>query len=347
MESFRLMRWGSPAERQDVPQPDPGPGQVLVRIGGAGLCHSDLHLMDEFTDGMVPWGPPFTLGHENAGWVEQLGAGVHGLEVGEPVAIYGPWGCGRCSRCVVGAENYCERQATLHGAGGGLGFDGGLASHMLVPHARWLVPIGELDPVLAAPLTDAGLTPYHAIKRSHRLLTPGSNTVVIGAGGLGHMAIQILRELTATRIIVVDQRPDALGLATTLGADAVVVAGDDAAAAVMDTTNGLGVDLTLDLVGADSTLALAAAVTRSLGHLTIVGIGGGTLSVGFFALPYEVSVSTTYWGTIPELMEVVALAEEGRIMPDVHRFGFDQVDDAYASLRAGTVEGRAVVVPDH
>ena len=346
MEAFRLTQWRSPGEQQDVATPDPGPGQVLVRIGGAGLCHSDLHLMDEFTEGTVPWGPPFTLGHENAGWVEQLGAGVEGLEVGEPVAIYGPWGCGRCPRCVVGAENYCERQDTLAAAGGGLGFDGGLASHMLVPHSRWLVPIGDLDPTLAAPLTDAGLTPYHAISRSLARLTPGSNTVVIGAGGLGHMAIQILRELTATRIIVVDQRPEALELATSLGADSVVVGGDDAAAAVTEATRGLGADLTLDFVGADATLALAAAVTRTLGHLTIVGIGGGSLSVGFFALPYEVSVATTYWGTIPELIQVIALAEEGRIMPDVQRFGFEQVSEAYDALRAGSVEGRAVVVPN-
>ena len=215
MRALRLPRWHSEPELADVPTPEPGPGEVVVRIGGAGACHSDLHLMHDFTEGVVPWGPPFTLGHENAGWVEALGPGVSDLEVGEPVAVYGPWGCGRCHSCLTGAENYCERQSELAAAGGGLGFDGGMAPYMLVPRSRWLVPLGDLSPVEAAPLTDAGLTPYHAIVRSLHLLRPGSVSVVIGVGGLGLMAVQILRALSsATTIIAVDTRPTALAAAT-------------------------------------------------------------------------------------------------------------------------------------
>src|SRR5690606_32232660 len=163
------------------------PGEVLIKVGGAGACHSDVHLMDEFDAGVVPWNPPFTLGHENAGWVETLGAGVTGLEVGQPVAVYGPWGCGTCSRCLLGVETYCENvmAAPVPGGGGGLGLDGGMAEYMLVKSSRFLVPLPDgLDPVHAAPLTDAGLTPYHAIKRSLPLLTPDSTAVVIGVGGL-------------------------------------------------------------------------------------------------------------------------------------------------------------------
>ena len=345
MKALQLTAWKHEPEFREVPQPDPGPGEVLVRIGGAGACHSDLHLMHDFEAGAVAWGPPFTLGHENAGWVEALGPGVRGVEVGEPVAVYGPWGCGRCRRCLMGMENYCERQAEIGAAGGGLGRDGGMAPFMLVPSARWLVPLGGLDPVHAAPLTDAGLTPYHAVKRSLPLLVPGSHVVVIGAGGLGHLAVQVLRALSPATVIAVDQRPAALTLATEVGAEFTVLSGPDAAAEVQEVTAGRGAEVVLDFVGADSTLALGAAVARPLGHLTIVGIAGGTLPVSFFSIGYEVSVATTYWGTLPELVEVIALARPGRIRPHVQRFTLDDAPLAYEAMRQGALEGRAVVTP--
>lgn len=345
MKALQITQWQHDPELRDVPQPDPGPGEVLVRVGGAGACHSDLHLLHDFPPGIMPWNPPFTLGHENAGWVEAVGPGVSGLDIGTPVAVYGPWGCGFCHRCRRGMENYCERQAELSAAAVGLGADGGMAPYLLVPQSRWVVPLGDLDPVMAAPLTDAGLTPYHAIARSRELLVPGSSTLVIGAGGLGHMAVQILAATSATEIIVVDRSADALALAERVGAHHTVAAGEDAAAQVMDLTGGRGVDVTLDIVGADDTLALAAGVTRSLGHLSIVGIAGGTLPIGFFSIGYEVSVATTYWGSLPELVEVLALAESGRITPDVVRFDLDHAADAYAQLAAGELSGRAVIVP--
>ena len=345
MQALRLTDWHHDAELVEVEQPDPAPGEVLVRVGAAGACHSDLHLMHDFTAGAVPWGPPFTLGHENAGWVHAVGDGVRGVEVGEPVAVYGPWGCGRCPRCRVGAENYCEHQPTLPAAGGGLGVDGGMAPFMLVPDARWLVGLGDLDPIDAAPLTDAGLTPYHAVRRSRSLLGPGSTAVVVGVGGLGHMAVQILRELTPATIIAVDARPEAQALALELGADHALAPGDDAVTEVLARTGGLGVDVAIDIVGSESTLAFAAAVTRRLGHLTIVGLGGGVVPVGFFSLAYEVSVATTYWGSIPELGEVLALASAGRLRAEVHRFDLPHAMDAYRRMQSGELSGRAVIVP--
>jgi propanol-preferring alcohol dehydrogenase len=345
VKTLQLTSWKHEPEFRDAPEPEAGPGQVVVRVGGAGACHSDLHLMHDFDVGMLPWGPPFTLGHENAGWVHATGAGVRGLEVGEPVAVYGPWGCGRCHRCRQGMENYCMRQAEIGVLGGGLGLDGGMAPFLLVPDARLLVPLGELDPVEAAPLTDAGLTPYHAIKRSLPVLVPGSTAVVVGAGGLGHMAVQMLRHLTPANLVVVDQRQEAVSLALDLGADHGVVAGAEAATQILDLTGGVGADVVLDLVGVDDTLALAAAVTRPLGHLTIVGIGGGSLAVSFFGIPYEVSVATTYWGSLPELMEVIALAAAGHVRARVERFTLEDAPRAYEMMREGTLDGRAVVVP--
>jgi propanol-preferring alcohol dehydrogenase len=345
MRALQMTGWQQPGEFRDVVEPDPAPGEVVIKVGGAGACHSDLHLMHDFAPGLLPWKLPFTLGHENAGWVHAIGAGVSGFEIGEPVAVYGPWGCGRCRRCRQGIENYCELQGTIPAAGGGLGRDGGMAPFMLVPAARHLVSLGDLDPVEAAPLTDAGLTPYHAIKRSLPLLVPGSFAVVIGAGGLGHMAVQLLEALTPATVIVVDQRERALQLARELGAAHGLLAGEDPAAGVGRLTGGLGAEVVIDFVGTSESMRVALAASRSLGHITIVGIGGGQLDVGFFSVPYEVSIATTYWGTIPELIELVALARTGRLRSRVQRFSLDDALAAYDALRAGTLDGRAVIVP--
>src|SRR5919197_5299199 len=169
MKAIRLTAWEQPAQLVDVPTPEPGPGEVLVRVAGAGLCHSDLHLM-HWPAGALPYTLPFTLGHEVAGTVAALGPGTDGVEPGEPVLVYGPWGCGRCPACSVGAEHLCERPPR---GGAGLGRDGGLAEYMVVPSPRLTVPLDGLDPVAAAPLADAGLTPYHAISRGLDLLGPG------------------------------------------------------------------------------------------------------------------------------------------------------------------------------
>ncbi len=345
MQAFQLVAWQQAPELREVPVPQPGPGEVLVKVGGAGACHSDLHLM-EWEPGLLPFDPPFTLGHENAGWVEQLGAGVRGVRVGDPVLVYGPWGCGRCVPCRRSSENYCEHAAEIGTMGGGLGLDGGMAEYLLVPASRLLLPLGDLDPREAAPLTDAALTPYHAIKRSLHKLTPGSHAVVIGAGGLGHMAIQLLSAIAPARVVAVDLADDKLELARDVGAQATVRAdAEDAVAQVREATRGRGAELVLDLVGSDETLALAAQAGRSEGDLALVGIAGGTYPLSFFSQPYELSVSTTYWGSAIELMEIVALASAGKIRAHVERFPLERVGEAYDRLRRGEVEGRAVICP--
>jgi propanol-preferring alcohol dehydrogenase len=341
--------WKSEPVLVEVDEPEPGPGEAVVRIGGAGACHSDLHLMHDFQAGALPWGPPFTLGHENAGWVHALGPGVAGLEVGQAVAVYGAWGCGSCGRCQVGVESYCENPAgaPVPSGGGGLGLNGGMAELMLIPAAaRHLIPLSDnLDPVAAAPLTDAGLTPYHAVRRSWPKLVPGSTAVVIGSGGLGHLGVQILQATTAAQVIAVDTRPEALALARDCGAEITLTPGADTASEIRDNSKGRGADVVLDFVGSDDTLALAAAVARSGGDLTIVGIAGGSLPVSFFALSYEVSIQTTYWGSRPELVEVLELAAAGLLRPKITTFGLDAAIDAYRAIQTGKLEGRAVIVP--
>lgn len=348
MHALRLLDWHSEPQLEEVPVPEPGPDEVLVQVGGAGACHSDLHLMHEFEAGALPWGPPFTLGHENAGWVHTVGSGVRGLEPGQPVAVVGAWGCGTCRRCLDGLETYCERPdlAPVPGGGGGLGLDGGMAEYLLVPSARHLVPLPEgLDPAEAAPLTDAGLTPYHAVRRSWGKLGPTATALVIGIGGLGHLCVQALRATTAARVVAVDPRGSARDLALECGADLALAPGDDLVAEVRETTGGLGVDVVLDMVGSDETLAAGAACVRQLGDLTIVGLGGGTLPVSFFGLPYEASVQSTYWGNRRELVDVLDLGARGLLRSHTTLYTLDDAAQAYRDLAHGTVSGRAVVVP--
>jgi propanol-preferring alcohol dehydrogenase len=283
------------------------------------------------------------MGHENAGWVQAIGPGVRGVEEGLPVAVYGLYGCGRCKPCAAGAENFC-----IHGLEGppgiGFGLDGGLAEYLLVHDPRRLVPIGGLDPAIAAPLTDAGLTPYRAVKRVLPKLTPDSSVVVIGVGGLGYLAVQILEALSVANVIAVDTRKSALDLAMEGGAEAAVAAGDEAASAVLDAAGGKAA-VVLDFVGAAPTISLGAAVIRPAGDLIIVGAAAGNYTWNFYALPYEVNLTTSFWGTLPELHEVIALAQRGLITPLIQRFPLDQGVHAYQLLEKGQLSGRAVVVP--
>ena len=323
--------------------PEPGAGEVLIKVGGAGACHSDLHIM-QASSGLFPL--PFTLGHENAGWVETMGPDATGFAPGDPVIVYGPWGCGLCMNCRRGMENYC--QAPAKPSPGGLGgADGGMAEYLLVPATRYLIPLGDLDPRDAAPLSDAGLTSYHAVKRSVHLLGPGSTAVVIGAGGLGQMAIQVLKALSsATTVVAVDTSADKLEIAMTLGADEALLSGDDAIERIKDGTEGQGAELVLDLVGVGPTLAMAAQVSRVLGHLTIVGVGNATLPVNFSSPPHECSVASPFWGTIPELIEVISLARAGRIKMLVEHFTLEDAAHAYHLLHEGKIAGRAVITPN-
>ncbi|WP_320668628.1 NAD(P)-dependent alcohol dehydrogenase [Patulibacter defluvii] len=346
MQAFQLLDWQQPPALREVDVPEPSPGQVLLKVGGAGACHSDLHLM-EWPAGQLPFAPPFTLGHENAGWVAALGSGVEGLDVGDAVAVYGPWGCGRCRACRASQENLCERQREIGAFGGGLGRDGGMAPYMLVPSPRLLIPLGDLDPREAAPLGDAALTPYHAIKRSLPILGPGTTAVVIGIGGLGQMAVQLLRALTSARIVAVDPSAPHRERARACGADETLAPGPDAAASILERTAGRGAQLVLDVVGGDGTLELGRTVAAVGGHLTVLGLAGGSLTWSAMGvLPWECSLTSTYWGSAIELVEVLDLARAGRIRTAVERYPLARAGDAYAALREGRVAGRAVVCPN-
>lgn len=343
MRAFRFEKWQQGASFQDVPMPEPGPGEVLIRIGGAGACHSDLHVMHEWTPESFPqlatWPLPFTLGHENAGWVEA--GDLRGYEPGTPVVVSPTWTCGRCQACREGATNYCDQKVTLTG---GLGRDGGMAEYMVAPVTS-LVPLGDLEPWQAAPLSDAGLTSYHAVKRCLPNLVPGTTAVVIGVGGLGHLGVAFLRQLSGARIIAVDREASALEMAREFGADLCLPSDDTTAELIREATDGLGANAILDFVGTDATLAMAAETVRKRAQIVVVGLGGGVLPFQFGALPHGCSIVTTMAGSTAELGEVVALAGAGRVMPRVQRFALEDATSVFEQLKANEISGRAVMVP--
>lgn len=317
---------------------------MLLKVSAAGLCHSDQHIMS-LPAGALSYPLPLTLGHEGAGVVVALGAGAKGVSLGDSVAVYGPWGCGRCLKCAQGRENYCINAAAEGIRPPGLGAPGAIAEYLLIDDARHLVPLGGLDPVKNVSLTDAGLTPYHAIKSSLPKLGPGSTAVVIGAGGLGHVGIQILRALTGATVIALDVSGDKLELASQVGAHHAVLSNDDAAGKIRELTNGLGANAIFDFVGAPSTVQIAAAAVGAEGDVSIVGIGGGSLPVGFRTLAHDVSVRSPYWGSRAELIEVLDMARAGQVAVEVETFSLDEAPRAYTLLHEGKIRGRAVIVP--
>ncbi|MFV0373601.1 NAD(P)-dependent alcohol dehydrogenase [Microbacterium sp.] len=347
MRALQYTTFGQPPEIVDVEKPVPGPGQVLVRVTAAGICHSDefvMSLPEEVYRG-AGYPLPLTLGHEGAGTVAELGEGVTEFAVGDAVAVYGPWGCGHCHRCAEGKENYCAN-ATAEGIfPPGLGAPGAMAEYLLVDDPRHLIPLDGLDPVENVSLTDAGLTPYHAIKQSAAKLGAGTYAVVIGVGGLGHVGVRILKAITGATVIALDVSEDKLALAKEVGADHTLLSNEDAIAAVREITGGLGADAVFDFVGANPTMAMATGMASVEADVTIVGIGGGTMQLAFQQVPFDAAVRMPYWGSRAELMEVLDLARRGQIGVEVERFSLEDGPEAYRRLHEGSIRGRAVLVP--
>jgi propanol-preferring alcohol dehydrogenase len=345
MMAWRLVEYGHPAQLQEVRVPRPATGEVLIKVAGNGLCHSDVGLMEP---GASPppfpeWQLPFTLGHEVGGWVEETGARVAGFSPGQPVLLVATHSDGTCEFCRAGLDNNCDSGI----AGRGYGRDGGLAQYLLVSNTRALIPLRNLDPRNAGPLADAGATSWHAVQRVLPRLTSGSSVVVIGAGGLGSFAVQFLRLLSPARVIAVDLNPARLEYARTLGAhETLNGVSERTSADLTSLTGGRGAHAVLDFVGVDATIAAGLAAVRRTGAYGLIGAGMGKLEQPWFhLLPKDGEVFTFTGSTIADLKAVVALAEQGRLRNDTESFGFAQVPEAYAKLAHGQLLGRAVVLP--
>ncbi|MDQ4034725.1 MAG: alcohol dehydrogenase catalytic domain-containing protein [Chloroflexota bacterium] len=339
MRAVRLHAVGERLRQEDVALPEPTGTQVRIRVAGCGVCHTDLHVVDGIQTRVEL---PVTLGHEVAGWVDAMGTDAAGAPApGQAVVIHGAWGCGACRECHGGAEQRCDRSLAP-----GFQADGGYADAILAPHPRHLVPLRTLDPIRAAPLADAGITPYRAVRRAERWLRPGARVLVIGAGGLGQFAVQYLRLQPAAGaeliVGVAELSTTRVERARGLGADFGLVDGSPG-----DWRDELGgpADVVLDFVGTDATLALGAATVAPDGALVLIGEAGGSAAFGFDCVPIESWLTTVAWGSLDDLRDVVRLAEDGVIRWEVESVPLGDASAAHERLRAGEVEGRLVLVP--
>ena len=341
MKAVRLHAYHRQPVIEEVPQPHvQGPLDVVVKIGGAGVCRTDLH----FIEGL--WAPktgvalPYTIGHENAGWVHEAGSGVTNVAVGDTVILHPTPTCGLCHACRAGDDMHCEQ-----GRFPGIDSDGGMAEYLLTS-ARTCI---RLDPGTrpedVAALADAGITAYHAVRKAVPLLYPGTVCVVNGAGGLGHIGIQALSALTATTIVVVDRNPEALKLAETLGAHHTVVADGGQVDAIMNLTGGRGAEVVLDFVAEQGAQQDAFAMTRRAGSHYVIGYGGNIDVPAIDIISTERNVVGNLVGTYNDLAELMVLAQAGRVTLHTQRYPLDAALDALADLDAGRVRGRAILTP--
>lgn len=317
MRAVVLPAFHAPLELIERPIPQPSDGQVLVKVLACGVCHSDLHVVEgHFSSSPLP----LVLGHEIAGE----------LPDGDRVLVYTPWGCGECRFCQATEEMICP-----DGREAGILQDGGYAEHVLVPAERYIYPIGDLDPVQAAPLGCGGLTAYRAVKHALPWLKPGARAVVLGAGGLGQYGIQYIRLLSDAVVVAGDPSGAKQERALELGAEAAADPGD---------LEG-PVDAVLDFVGSEETLTRAAKLVDRKGVVIVIGLFGGKIPFGLGAVPHETHFLSSIWGSRDELAELIALAQRENIEATIETMPLEQAQEAHNRLRAGEARGRLVLVP--
>jgi NAD+-dependent secondary alcohol dehydrogenase Adh1 len=341
MRAARLHEYGEVLHLDEVPTPElRGPHDAIVQIGGAGVCRTDLHIIEGMLRGVIEAELPYTLGHENAGWVEAVGDAVSSVRVGDAVIVHPAITCGVCAGCQRGEDMYCSQQQMP-----GFNTDGGFAEYLRTTE-RALVALPEsLRPAEVAPYADAGLAAYRAVKKAARHLQAGQSVAVIGVGGLGHIAVQALHALTPATVIALDRSEPALDLAQDLGVDHVVRAGDQAAETVRDISRG-GVNAVLDFVGEQETPAQAIAMLAPGGSYYVIGYGGRLDVPLADLLAREISIVTNLVGTHTELEELIALAAAEKVRLETETYPLSHINDALEALDQGDLRGRAVITPD-
>jgi NAD+-dependent secondary alcohol dehydrogenase Adh1 len=341
MKAVRLHQFHAQPVIDDIPEPTiSGPLDVIVKIGGAGVCRTDLHIIEGQWDAAMQTPLPYVLGHENAGWVHEVGSAVTNVQPGDTVILHPTPTCGLCHACRAGDDMHCE-----HAAFPGLSRDGGMAEYLLTSARACIKLNPETRPQDVAALADAGITAYHAVRKAIPLLYPGTTCVVIGAGGLGHIGIQCLATLTASTIIVVDANPDALKLASELGAQHTVVADGSQRQAVADLTGGLGAHVVLDFVAEQDAEADGWAMTRRAGSYYVIGYGGTVHIPTLDIISTERNIIGNIVGTYNDLAELMVLAQAGKVTLHTRAYPLGAATDAFADLDAGRVRGRAILVP--
>lgn len=350
MKAARIMKPKEPLVIEDLSTPKPKSNQVLVKVESTGVCHSDLHLWEggyagpagvfmKVEDRGVKF--PLTPGHEVAGTIEGLGEDVEGFNIGDQVLVY-PWiGDGICPACRIGEENLCDKPRSL-----GIYRDGGYAENILVPHYRYLVNIKGQDPASVSSLSCSGLTAYSAVKNANA--KPAEFLMIVGAGGLGLMGIQLAKAITNTTITVLDLDDRRLEQAKKLGADHVINSKTkDPVKEIKDLTSGLGADVIIDFVNASKTVQTDIEMLRKRGRLVLVGLFGGSAELNLALMPLRAfKIIGSYTGKYADLVELVELAKKDVVKSIVSKkFKLDEANDALNQLKEGKIIGRAVISP--
>jgi NAD+-dependent secondary alcohol dehydrogenase Adh1 len=342
MIAARLHRYHDPLQVESIAEPKiTGPHDVIVKIGGAGLCRTDLHVQEGQWAEKSNVELPYVLGHENAGWVEEIGSAVTNVAVGDTVIVHPLVTCGLCRPCRAGDDVHCENNLFP-----GISVDGGFAD-LLKTTARSVV---KLDPILhprdIAALADAGLTAYHAVKKAAALLYPGTRAVVIGAGGLGHIGVQVLRALTTAEIIVIDPSEEALALAGELGADRTVkVDGSKHVDTIMELTDGRGAEAIIDFVGERGAIEDGVAMLREAGSYFVIGYGENINVPTIDIISREINFIGNLVGSYNDLAELMVLTAQGKVTLHTSAYPLDAVNDAMADLDNGRLHGRGILIP--
>ena len=342
MKAARLHEYHKALDLESIAEPTAdGPLDVIVKVGAAGLCRTDLHIQEGQWAEKSQVKLPYTPGHENAGWVHEVGSGVTNVQVGDTVIVHPFISCGLCLPCRVGDDMHC-----LNGSFPGIDRDGGFAE-LIKTSARSVVKLDDsLHPRDIAALADAGLTAIHAVKKAIPILTPGTRAVVIGAGGLGHIGIQCLKAMTSAQIIVIDPSEQALALAAEMGADETVkVDGSAHVDTVREMTDGLGAEAIIDFVGEKGAIEDGIAMIRDGGFYYVIGYGENIDIPTIDVISREISFIGNLVGTYADLAELMTLTAEGKVTLHTSTYPLDAINDAMADLDGGRLQGRGILIP--
>jgi NAD+-dependent secondary alcohol dehydrogenase Adh1 len=341
MIAARLHAYHEPLKLDDVDEPKAvGPLDVVVRIGAAGLCRTDLHIQEGQWAEKSGVELPYTPGHENAGWVHEIGSAVTNVAVGDTVIVHPFISCGLCGPCRSGDDMHCP-----NGSFPGINRDGGFAD-FLHTSARSVVKLGPgLDPKDIAALADAGLTAIHAVKKAIPVLAPGTRAVVIGAGGLGHIGVQCLKAMTPAEIIVIDPSAPALELASELGADHTVRVDGTHVESVKELTDGQGAEAIVDFVGEKGAIEDGIEMIRDGGFYYVIGYGENIDIPTIDVISREISFIGNLVGTYNDLQELMTLTAQGKVSLHTTTYPLDAINDAMADLDGGRLQGRGILVP--
>lgn len=341
MKAWRLKQFNQPLEYEDIEKPAvTAPTDVIIKIGGAGVCRTDLHLIEGIWDRALETPLPFTIGHENAGWVDEIGSGVTEFKIGDPVIVHPVASCGKCLSCRAGEDMHCENLVFP-----GLSADGGYAEYLKTSERALIKLENGVEPKDVAPLADAGITAYRAVQKAAPFARPGTVTILTGMGGLGHIAVQLMKEFGNGEVIALDTNSERLDMAIEYGADEKILADGNHLQRINEFTNGKGPDVIIDFVGEDDTHKESMEMLKKGGHYFVVGYGGVLHVPSLDIINNEFNVIGSLVGNYNQLYELMRLHAKGKVHLHSTTYPMSEANEVLQMLEEGKINGRTVLVP--